>query len=244
MHIGSEFRWILEGFTPNTIPMTRLAEYMQQLGKLLGEEASVHFVRVEANCVALVSQVERGSAPGKVRARLASVRDGTGPQDAARAYQLINSMLADDKTHARLTDGSATIIRFPGHKPADETVIEVIDTGALVGHLYMLSESKDGYQARLRLNANQSVRCSAAGKVALALRGLLFEDIRAFGRGVWTRGSDRVWNVQSFEISDVEAIDKRSLRSAVNSLRSLNIKWPDDPLGYLDNLNGEGGAVQ
>ena len=68
MEYGSEYRWVLEGFTPATIPMTRLAEYMQQLGKLLGSEAAVHFVRVEDGSVAMVSKVDGGDAGGDSKA--------------------------------------------------------------------------------------------------------------------------------------------------------------------------------
>jgi hypothetical protein len=44
---SSEYRLKIDVYTPATIPMARLAEYMQEFAVLLGEAKSVHFVRLE-----------------------------------------------------------------------------------------------------------------------------------------------------------------------------------------------------
>ena len=39
---SGEFRFTIDAFTPSTIPLLRLAEYMQDFAILLGNEKSVH----------------------------------------------------------------------------------------------------------------------------------------------------------------------------------------------------------
>lgn len=243
MQIGSEFSWIVDGFTPNTIPMGRLAEYMQEFAKLLGHEASVHFVRVEKGSLKLVSRAEAPGAAGKVSARIARIRSGDAPQDALRAQDALNEMLAEDNTTARLTRGSATIIRFPGLLQKQHESIELHDVGSLVGRLYMLSEVKDYFHARLRLSEGGMIQCRINSDMARKLREHLFENIRVFGRGVWRRESAGAWRVMEFEISDVAKITRGGLRAEIEQLRKLDIRWPEDPIGEISRLNDEGDPV-
>ena len=245
MQIGSEYRWVLEGFTPDTIPMNRLAEYMQQLAKLLGQEASVRFVRVEKNCVALVSKVDGGVAAGRVDARVSSVRRGDGPQDAMRAYQTLNGMVAQDDTSAALRKGSATVIRFPGIHVEPQEAIEIHDSGSVVAYLYMLYEAKDhGFHARFRMPSGGTLMCTVSGAIAIDLRKHLFETVKIFGRGLWRRDGTGKWEPTKFEIAEVVKIEDSSLRQVFEELRSLDIEWPDDPLQYIFDINSENGTIQ
>lgn len=43
---GAEYRFQIDAYTPETITMARLAEYMTYLAQVLGETASVHFDRL------------------------------------------------------------------------------------------------------------------------------------------------------------------------------------------------------
>jgi hypothetical protein len=57
-----EYRFtIAESFTPQTLPMERLAEYIAGLAKLLGEQPNVHFRSIEAGSTVLVATMRRVS---------------------------------------------------------------------------------------------------------------------------------------------------------------------------------------
>ena len=48
-----ELHFSIEGTTPHTFPMARLADYLRELATLFGNEDNVHFLRVDdgsANC--------------------------------------------------------------------------------------------------------------------------------------------------------------------------------------------------
>ena len=47
MNEDYEYRFRIDVFKPDTMPMGRLAEYMADLSQLLGEKEQVHFVRLE-----------------------------------------------------------------------------------------------------------------------------------------------------------------------------------------------------
>ena len=42
-----EYRFEIDAFTPATIPMARLAEYVSDLAKMFGNNSSVHLGRIE-----------------------------------------------------------------------------------------------------------------------------------------------------------------------------------------------------
>src|SRR5688572_23241874 len=71
----------IDAYSPETIPMARLALYMQQLAALLGHESAVHFVALEPGSTRLVSRIDREDLP-KVASRLDRVRRGDGAPDA------------------------------------------------------------------------------------------------------------------------------------------------------------------
>jgi len=244
MRIGPRYRWKMGHYTPDTIPMTRLAEYMQQLGRLLGHDESVHFERIEKGSTAIVAKIDRGIAAGNVKARITSVKTGNGPNDAMRANQSINEMLDQDGTTATLKQGSATVIRFPGTKIDVENTIEIQDFGSVVGYLYMLSQNRSGFQARLRLDEGLILKCNLSSEMGKNLRKYLFEDVKVAGNGRWRRSDDGVWSVIELNIVDVTRIQRDSLKSVVNHLRNLDINWTEDPLGYLSDLNEKGNGIQ
>lgn len=223
--------------------MARLADYMQQIAKLLGQEDGVHFERVERGSLAVVAAVDPVSS-GKVSARVSSVRAGTAPADAMKAYSVINAMLAQDRTTALLRDSSAVIIRFPGKVVEHKVLVEVPDSGTVIGYLYMLSDAGKEFHARIRLESGGTLQCTVSGDIAKKLRDHLFETVKVYGRGVWARSESGDWAVVSLEINDVVRAESARLRSVVDQLRKLDIEWPEDPLGYLDDLNREGGTIQ
>lgn len=232
MGFGSEYRWELKGYSPETIPMVRLAEYMQQLAKLLGQEPSVHFQKVEKSSVALISKVDR-HAVGKVSARLKAVRQKTAPIEIMRHADWLNTMLADDQTSAILKEGSAIILRFPGVMGYLPSTLRVPDRGSVLGYLYMLSEAPKGFHARIRVESGGALLCTAAPAVAKKLREHLFESVKVSGPGLWERSSEGVWTAVTLDIEEFIPADSAKLRAIIDQLRGLGIDW-DDYSSYED----------
>jgi hypothetical protein len=65
-----ELHFSIEGTTPHTFPMARLAEYLRELAKLLGSEDCFHFLRVDegsANCAMEIDSEQEHSVAERVR---------------------------------------------------------------------------------------------------------------------------------------------------------------------------------
>src|SRR6476660_3853364 len=109
------FIFRLDAFTPDTLPMARLAEYLTDLASLLGEKERVHFKAVEEGSASLAYDVETVAVP-KVRDRVRGARIATAQSDERRAFESIDHRLRKDNSPANIIekDTGATILHFPG----------------------------------------------------------------------------------------------------------------------------------
>lgn len=245
MRAAPEINWILEGKSPDQIPMARLAEYMQQFAAMLGEVDDVHFVRVEKACTQLVAKVKPGRPAQKVQSRVYAVRDRRAPAPAMQAYRRINQMVGEDNGHARVTFGAGIVLRFPGKLPDTIDAITMVDPTTITGRLYALIEEPNGIvKARIRpRTGNAYVACTADGAEARELRKYFMDAVRVFGRGTWTRSPGGEWACEALHILRVDPVSDASLREAINALRAIEAKWPDDPLGAWAELEEKGSAA-
>ena len=56
-----EYRFEIDAFTPATVPMARLAEYVSDLATMFGNNSYVHLARIEEGSTAPVVLVDWGS---------------------------------------------------------------------------------------------------------------------------------------------------------------------------------------
>lgn len=117
------FRFRITSFTPETLPMKRLAEYMLELAKLLGEPERVHFQQLKKGSTVLVQKVDYPAVP-VVRQRLTNVRNIDAPQDLTRPFRRIDAMLADDKAQGTMLEAGRRLplLVFPGHTRVADTI--------------------------------------------------------------------------------------------------------------------------
>jgi hypothetical protein len=139
-----EVRFKIDAFTPETIPMARLAEYMAQVAVLLGEPSNVHFTRIEPSSLALVQWIEPDAVP-KVENRLGQIRRGKAPPDAVKAMKLINRKLREDNASRVLSsDEGKEILTFPGRRAAESWTFGAFNQqGSLDGIVVRLGGRKD-----------------------------------------------------------------------------------------------------
>lgn len=241
MRTTNELVWILNGQSPDRIAMARLSEYMQQLATMLGQTENVHFARIEKGSTRVVAHVDCGTPAQKVRARISNIRRGRAPKDAMGAYSRINEMLSTDNGTARLTERHITVVHFSGARANTDQNVTLVDSGAITGQLYALSEDRLGeVKARVRPRVGNAVICTADKIIGRELRRYLFEPVRVHGQGVWIRANPGEWSCQSLHIRDVRPVEDVKLKDAIKALREIDIEWPDDP---LDDLDERGGAA-
>ena len=237
-----EYRFVIDAYSPDTLPMARLAEYMAELARLLGRADQVHFVRLEGGSAVLVQNVEPEAAPD-VRERLRSLQQDNPPDDAAKAFANLNRYLADDNATGILQEGeSAEVIRFPGREePAPVTFGAFNQPGVLDGVLIRVGGRDDTVPAHLHDGETIHV-CNTARDVARRLAVHLYgPPLRVHGNGRWERDADGCWVMKRFNITSFDVLDDAPLGEVAQRLRDVEgsgWKEIEDPTAELRHLRG------
>ncbi|MGE4064995.1 MAG: hypothetical protein AB7E79_16645 [Rhodospirillaceae bacterium] len=238
----------INSYTPDTLPMGRLAEYMAELAKMLGETGSVHFVNVTEGSAKLRAKVDYEAIP-KVEHRVQAVRRGTGPTDAQNASHRLNQMLAQDNTDGEFgEDEGATIIEFPGGKAKKDQDYGLVHQATVLEGIVRRVGGKQNDKASVILETPEGfeTHCETTRETSRILAK--FYDgptLRLTGQGTWRRG-EQGWSLVRFVISGYEEIDQRSLLEVVPELQNVpNAGWKtvDDPWRELRDIrDGDGNA--
>ena len=244
--LAEEYRFHIHGFTPDTIPMKRLAEYMETLADLLGHPNSVHFVRIESGSLSVVHRIDPVDIP-KVQGRLTALaRDPeNAPSDVVSAYDLINNRLRSDNTTGEILAGD-NVIQFPGREtveqPTPPIIGPVVQRETLVGIPIMIGGKRDLVAVQIE-TADGSISCHAKRSIARRLGQYLFEDvIKAVGEAHWIRTNEDGWIRRDFIIDDFERTEDHTLEESLEAIRrATRGHWEtDDPINELLRLRREG----
>jgi hypothetical protein len=239
-----EFR--IDAFTPENLPMARLAEYMADLAVLLGNVENVHFVRLRKGSTVLVHAIEWEAAP-KVEERIRAVRLNEGPPDAMKAFRAIDHRLASDNAIGRLVSPTkAKVIEFPGRsRPASAAYGPFTQPGSFDGVPIVIGGKDDPVPVHLQ-EGDKIHLCHASRAVARRLAVHLFESVvRVTGTGRWHRDPDGVWIMDRFTITDFHTLEDEPLGDTVARLRAAaGAAEPEDVLGELDKIRHGTNRVQ
>lgn len=232
---GAEYRFTIDAYSPETMPMSRLAQYLGELSSLLGETSAVHFSRLETGSTVVVSSVEHEAIP-KVRARAASVRRGEGQSDAVRAFKQINKLLRDDNAVAYLQDKAvgAVILKFPGREEVEEKFPAIRQQGSIDGVIIRVGGQDETVPVWLEVEDKKISGCFASKAIAKQLGSKLYEAVRLFGKGRWSRDNEGLWSLIDFKIESFEALDEAPLSSALAQLRAIPTEWDDGAFSEFD----------
>jgi hypothetical protein len=229
MEGAPEFRWRIDAYTPETMPLSRLAEYLGELAKILGEEHSVHLVELEAGSTILVHRIEREAVP-KIRDRVAAVRRGDAPPPAMRSYNAVNKLLRDDGASASLLEDGAEILEFPGKKDELPRFPAVSERGEIDGEVLRVGGADDPVPVLLATEAGAVLSgCYARRTIAKPLALRLFEPVRLFGEGKWARTAEGRWVLNSFRIDSFQPLENEGFADALTRLRAVpGLDWGEN----------------
>jgi len=243
-----EYRFLIDAFSPETLPMSRLAEYMAELASMLGEEKSVHFVKLECGSTVLVQRVEWEAVP-KVRERIHAVRMREGPPEAQKAFDNLDRKLARDNAKGELRDQlGAKVIQFPGRtRESAEFYGPFNQPGILDGVLIRVGGERDPVPVHLEDGIGEVYMCHASRHIARDMAPQIFGPIlRVNGTGRWHRTQEGQWEMDRFNISTFDVLRETTFRHLVNKLRTLptDLGHSEDPIGILDKIRRGNGETQ
>jgi len=229
---GREYEFKIDAYTPDTLPMARLAEYMADLARLLGEAADVHFVRLDEGSAKLIHRIE-GVAVPKVRERVKRAHRGDGPVEAVRAIQGINKLLREDNGTGVLVEShGAEIIRFPGREEAQEDFfVTMTEEGSLDGTVVRLGGLQEWVPVHLEESPGRVHTVLSKRAMAKALATHLWTSrVRVHGEGTWLRSYGGKWTLNRFYALRFDILDDVPLGELVAELREIKgSEWQGYP---------------
>jgi len=248
MNDDKKLTFYIDAYSPETIPMAKLAEYLTDFAALLGRENAVHFLGLGTGSTKLAARVEFEDVP-KVRARLQDIRRGHPPRDAAKLFGQIDDRLANDNATGRIFvhDGEgaaeAELLSFPGRdRPRAQSYGPFTQEGSLDGMLISVGGKDETVPLRLQNGDVIYTNCEATRTIARELGRHLFEPIRVHGSGRWMREGDGTWTMKGFRVHRFDVLGTESLRESVAALRAVRGSgWEDmgSPLSELEDLRRE-----
>ena len=208
---------IIDAFTPDTLPMSRLAEYLKPFAVMLGSEATVHFEGVFAGSATCRAFVEPQDAP-KVRERVQGIPSKTAPRSAMKAYSDIDELLAKDNAIGHIAIDGHSLLEFPGRRRAKQEIIgPVRRSTSIEGQVYSIDGKDETINIHLR-NGETELRCEVSIALARKLGPYLLDGtVRLFGHGLWNR-IDGEWQMKTFTADDFVPLDDSPLQATINSV--------------------------
>jgi hypothetical protein len=233
---GTEYQFKIDAYSPATMPMGRLAQYMGELAGLLGERDSVHFRSLTKGSTVLKARVDREAAP-KVHDRVVAVRSGDTSGEAQRAFNALNKLLRADNAVGVLRDAAVrgVVIRFPGRELIQEK-FTIRQQGSVDGIITGIRGRDTSIHITLQSENQQISGCETTRALAKQLGAKLFEPVRLFGRGRWSRDDDGTWTLEQFRIESFEALKDVPLTDALAVLRDIPTEWGDDAYTELTDM--------
>ena len=233
-----EYKFKMDAYSPETLPMARLAEYLASLSVLFGEKKSVHFVRIEPGSAVPVIAVDWEDEP-KIQRRVHEARNDDGPEDARKAIQSINAKLAEDNASAELIGPEgARILQFPGRKKAQALEYgPIVQPGTLDGVIARIggeSAKLERVPVHIQDSDGRLHVCRASREMVDRLSPFMLKaPIRVNGTGKWFRPADGEWDMREFTILDFEPLKKTTLSEVVKKLRQIPANWSVQDIAAL-----------
>ena len=238
--MSAYYVFYIKAYSPETIPMARLSEYLTELSRMLGNAESVHFSELREGSTGLAYKVDQAAVP-KVQKRIV---DGCKDRGFSRAVGNINDMLRDDNADGYIEQEDATIVRiyeFSGIKFKRPKVYgPIVQQGSLQGELVSVGGRDQTSHIILqdgdRFHTNISIKRHLAAELA---QYLYQGTVRVHGKGFWIRDEEESWTLKSFTADSYDALENSPLDQVIASIKTkIGGSWgaSQDPLRALRDL--------
>lgn len=231
--------FIIDGYTPDTLPIGRLAEYIKNFANLVGPNSGVRFQRVGKGSAALINRAPQDTVP-EVRSRITAARHGDGPKEAISGFNGLKGLLVQDMTTGRIKEEGRKIIEFP--KPAAAQYGAVFEEGTLEGVVIRIGGKDQTIHVHLK-DGDRTYPCFTTSlEKAKSLRQYLLEydkPIRVSGKGKWNRTPSGQWDLSEFRIADYEPLNNDDLQQVLERMRQIpGSGWDKiiDPLSEIGRI--------
>ena len=232
---------MLGSLAQETLPMVRLATYLDHLARVLGENEHVHFERLESGSLSVIHRVD-AEAVERVEGRIQSIARGSIPKDAKRPLDALKECLAKDATTGSLLNSNGELIlHLASCASTDEEVLAVKQSGTLDGVLIRIGGK--GMIVPVHLEAGARIlQCEASRETAREMAPHIYgKPLRVSGDGTWQRVDLGNWRLNRFRIAEFQQLEDVSLLEDFERLRKLGFdgwKQFEDPMDEIMRMRG------
>lgn len=231
----------LKGLDPQSIPMSKLAEYLSVWAALLGVENIPILTGVIKGSVLMPATI-RPEATVQIRARLQTARYDKG---AAKLIDELEVMAArDGLKYCQIIDSTRNELLLIKPKVAPiQTPLVVSDQAEIDGVVYRISGKDDTTSVSiLEHGSNKSITFevrnnSLAQEIATHFKAA---PIRAHVHGTWLRNEQGLWEPKSIYADRIEALDLTPAENILRELGALDGGWKniEDHDAFIADLRG------
>lgn len=237
------FAFRIGAWTPATLPLSRLNEYLGQLVVLFGHVDHVHLTGIVAGSAVPKIAVDHAWVP-RVRERLQCAKSVNAPSDVRHALERINRLLRDDNTTGSLREiGGAKILEFKGRDTPISQEALVTEVGVVDGVVVRVGGKDETVPVLVETDGRDYVHCTTSREKARELGHHLFgAELRLTGRGLWRRDADGLWTLEKFLIESFTELRGTAIVETAEALRAVEGSgWAelDDPLEQFRRIRGE-----
>lgn len=254
MDHDDEYEFWMDAYTPETIPMERLAKYLAALAKMLGSGSRVHFDRLETGSTKSVMHVQREDAP-KVLERVEHLALGRAANDATAAFDELNVLLQADGATGKLSrktpdsPSAAPLLTFLGRDlPKPPTYGPFYEEATVEGELVRIGGKDKSAHAQIVDPEGNTWSGEMDRDLARDMAPYLYKGtvLRVTGDARWERRENASWHLLVFKIKRFEVLADDTLDEATQRLRNLR-KTDWDSIDDIDALitasRGEGDGL-
>lgn len=224
------FEFTVPGYTPETMPLDRLIEYLNELAVILGSPSDLHLVQINRSSTKPVL-LARHEVAHKVRARAREVWAGGGPPRSQAAFRRIRRLVAEDGGKpAVLATKSEKIIEFQGEELNEDQVVSAVRQPTTVsGELVRIGGTGELAQVLIQDFSGKVITGCTVDKVtATKLAAHIYKPVRLHGVGSWSRNERGVWDLARMHVQSFDSLEDVPIDEVLEEAGAATAEWPND----------------
>jgi hypothetical protein len=218
--VMTDYEFKIGAYSPKTIPLARLAEYMVLLAELLGEKDRVHFAGLgKGSCILKVAV--QSEARIRARRRVNAARSAEPDSPLRKTVAKLNGMLREDNAEGSLKAGDTKVLEFPGVREHTPQQIGPFNKATEIEGVLLRVGGQDASAHALVQDGEGKVwSCEVDRGMARQLAPHIYGNpLRLRGEGRWTRTIEGRWELVRFRAAEFKVLDDVPLQDAVKNIR-------------------------
>ena len=237
MAASEELSFVIPGFTPETIPLDRLIEYLQQMVILLGDPDQLHLISIDEGSVKPIIRATK-TVVNNSKHNLKNIKSGIGTRKQNDAHKKIRGMLRRDapgsNIQAHIYYKKQILLKISPEDEISKPISGIRQHTTIDGQLIRVGGvSEDASLSIQDLQGKTISGLFAKRAIAKDLGALLWEPVRLSGVGVWDRTIEGEWILNRMQVQSFEKLVDQELDVLVDNLVSLNLPWPENTMSLL-----------